>query len=109
MWRPARTRIGPSASASVSLRRRDGARRGRERDEEPVPLRVHLDPAVRGAGRADQAPVLRERLGVALGAELVQQPRRPLHVREEERDRAGRKLAAHARDHDRERRMLGVP
>jgi hypothetical protein len=40
--------------------------------------------------------MLGERRGVRLVAELVQQPCRPFYVREEERDRAGRKVVAHA-------------
>ena len=51
-------------------RRRERSRRGREGEEEGVALRVHLDPALGGAGLADHAPVLGERLRVALGAEL---------------------------------------
>ena len=69
---------------------RGGAGRGREGDEERVALRVDLDAAVRREGGAQDAPVLGERLRVALGAERVQQPRRALDVGEEERDGAVR-------------------
>jgi hypothetical protein len=37
--------------------------------------------------------VLGERVRIRLGTELTQQLRRPLDVREEERDRAGREVA----------------
>ena len=87
--RPGRERVLPLAG------RGDGARRGREGDEERVALRVDLDAAVRGEGVAQHAPVLGERLRVRLGPERVQQPRRALDVREEERDGAGRELGAH--------------
>ena len=36
--------------------------------------------------------MLRQRLGVTLGAQLGEQRRRPLHIGEEERDCPGRKL-----------------
>jgi hypothetical protein len=70
------------------------ARRGKrarcswKRDEEGVALGVDLDPAVGLEGLAQHAPVLRELIGVALGSELVQQPRRALDVGEEEGDGA---------------------
>ena len=73
------------------------ALRGRKRDEERVALRVDLDAAVCGERLAQKAPVLRERLGVRVWSERVQQPRRALDVREQERDRAGRKLGPHER------------
>jgi hypothetical protein len=67
-------------------------RRG-ERHEERVALGVDLDPAVPGESLAEHAAVLLEHVGVALCAELVEQPRRALDVREEQRHGAGRKLA----------------
>jgi hypothetical protein len=72
-----------------------GALRCREGDEEGVALRIHLDAAVRGEGLPQRLPMLAERLGVRVRAERVQQPRRALHVGEEECDRAGRELGAH--------------
>jgi hypothetical protein len=47
-------------------------------------------------GIAQRASVLAEQVGPAV-AVLVQQPRRALDVREEERDGAGRQLSAHVR------------
>ena len=77
-------------SASVIARGRgDRPRRRGEGEEERVALRVHLDAAVGGEGLAEHATVLGERLRVRLRPELVQQLRRALDVREEERDRAG--------------------
>ena len=97
MCRPTRTWIGPEASALREGRRGgERSRRGREREEEGVTLRVDLDPALRGTGLADDAAVLGERIGVALGAERVQQPRRALDVGEEEGDGAGREVVSHA-------------
>jgi hypothetical protein len=63
----------------------DGVCDAREGDEERVPLRIHLDPAVPHECVPQQPPMLGERVRVA-GAELLQQTRRPLHVREQERD-----------------------
>ena len=74
---------------------RERSRRGREREEEGVTLRIDLDPALPGAGLADDAAVLGERIGVALGTEGVQELGRALDVGEEESDRAGRKVVAH--------------
>jgi hypothetical protein len=45
-----------------------------ERDEERVPLRVHLDPAVAREGLAQHATMLSEHVRVAL-PELVQKAR----------------------------------
>ena len=73
------------------------ARRGREGDEERVALRVDLDAAVPLERLAQDAPVLGERARVVLRAELVQKPRRPLDVGEEEGDGAARQLAPRAR------------
>ncbi len=89
--RPIRTVIGPAASADLpfacSLQR---AGRAGERVEEGVALRVHLDAAVSAERLPQHAPVFDQGLVVRLGPELVQQLRRALDVREEERDGAGR-------------------
>jgi hypothetical protein len=39
--------------------------------------------------------MVRQRLGVPLGAQLVEEPRRSFDVAEEKRDSSGRKLPAH--------------
>ena len=57
-----------------------------ERDEEGIALRVDLHASVRGERLPQQATVLRQRLGVLAGAELVQQARRAFDVREEKGD-----------------------
>ena len=75
------------------LRGRQRTRRGRERDEERIALRVDLDAAVPRERVAQDASMLGERLRVLRLAELVQQPRRALDVGEEEGDGAGRELA----------------
>src|SRR4026209_308811 len=64
--------------------------------EERVTLGVNLDPALADACLATQTAMLRERRGVGLRSEFVQQPRRALNVSEEEGDGAGRKVVAHA-------------
>ena len=74
-------------------RRRQRSRRGREGDEERIALRVHLDPVVRVERRAQLPPVLGERSGIRLRPKLVQESRRPLDIREQERDRAAGQLA----------------
>jgi hypothetical protein len=71
--------------------------RRRERYEERVTLCVDLDPAARRERTAQHAPVLAERIGIRLGTELVQQPRRALDVSEEERHRARGQIFAHGR------------
>ena len=68
----------------------DRIARPRERDEECVPLGVHLDPAVPREGLAQQPTMLRQHIRVTL-AELVQETRRPLDVGEEQRDSSTRK------------------
>jgi hypothetical protein len=72
-------------------RRSQRIRRARERDEERIALRIHLDAAPPRERVAQHPPVLRQRIRVRL-AELVQQPRRSLDVGEQERDGAGRQL-----------------
>src|SRR5439155_12312154 len=61
-------------------------------DEEGVTLRVDLDAVVAVKDLAQKAPVVGERVDVAV-AELMVQPRRAFDVREEERDSAGWQLA----------------
>ena len=78
------------------LRRRERTGSGRKREEEGIPLSVDLDPALCGAGLADDPPVFGERLRIGLGTELVQQTSRPLDVREKEGDGAGRKIGPHS-------------
>ena len=73
----------------------DRAGRGREGDEERVALRVDLDAVVCGERFPKDAAVLCESLGVRVRPERVQQARRTLDVREEERDGAARELCAH--------------
>ena len=52
-------------------RSRDSAGRSRERKEEGISLRVHLDSALGETRLPDDPPVLRECLGVAVRPELV--------------------------------------
>ena len=63
----------------------EGVGRLRERDEERIALRVDLDTRVACERVTEDAPVCGERSRVIV-AEVVQQPRRSLDVREEERD-----------------------
>ena len=77
------------------LRGRERAWGGRKGHKERVALGVDLDPVVSGASLADHPPVLGERIGIRLSAKLVQKPRRPLDVREEERHGAGGEVARH--------------
>ena len=65
------------------------AGRCRECEEEGVALRVDLDTTLGGTRLPDDTPMLCQRLRVRLGAELVQQLRRPLDVGEEEGDGSG--------------------
>ena len=80
------------------LRRLHRACRGREDEEECVPLRIHLDPVVRAACPPHDTPVRIEGCRVIIGPELAQQPGRALDVREEERDGPGREVRAHRRE-----------
>ena len=97
MCRPIRTWIGPGASASVIAgAAASRSRRGWEREEEGVSLRVDLDAALGRARLAHDPPVLGERLRVGLCAELAQELRRSLDVGEEEGDGAGREVVSHA-------------
>ena len=75
---------------------RDRVGGARERDEERVALRVHLDAAVPRKGLPQHTTVLAQQLRVAL-AVLVQQPRRALDVREEERHCPRGEVPWHAR------------
>ena len=75
------------------------SRRGREGDEEGVPLRIDLHPAVGDECLAQNAAMLRERVRVVLRTDLVQQPCRTFHIREQERHRAGREITPHRRHH----------
>ncbi len=77
------------------LRCRERSGGGREGGEEGVSLRVDLDPALRGERFTRIAPVLGERRGVSLRAELVQELSRALDVREEEGDGAAGKVRPH--------------
>ena len=87
--------LGPLVAGKRPLRRNRRGNRiggGAEDDEERVALRVDLDSAVLRECGAQQPVVLRQDLAVALPPERRQQARRALHVREQERDGAGRKL-----------------
>jgi hypothetical protein len=73
---------------------RDGRGGARERDEEGVALGVDFDSVMLAPCLAEDAVMLGEHRRVPI-AELLQQPRGPLDIGEEERHRAGRKLAQH--------------
>ena len=67
MWMPIRTRIRPVLERALRLRSR--GERGLavvEDNEERVALRVDLDAAVALEGRAQQPPMLRQRVRVAV-------------------------------------------
>ena len=81
--------MGPEASSSVSSAAASSAPGAVEKaKKQGVPLGVHLNSTVSDTRFADYLPVLRECVGVVLVAELVEEPRGPLDVGEEERDRA---------------------
>lgn len=87
----------PRVSRKSALRvrgRSHGVLRATEGDEERVALGPDLDAAVLLDGGAYQPMMLLERLGVSV-AELLQEPRRPLDIGEEEGDRSGRELGDH--------------
>jgi hypothetical protein len=62
----------------------------REGEEEAVSLHPDLDPTVRTELPAEQPPMLVEGFDIALPAQLAQQPRRALDVREHHGHGAGR-------------------
>ena len=66
-----------------------------ESDEEAVALRVDLVAPVVVERATQDAPMAAQDIRVAV-AELVQEPGRPLDVREQERDGASRQIASHA-------------
>jgi hypothetical protein len=70
--------------------------RGRERDEERVALRVHLDTPVPRNRIPHPLPVPRQFARVLLRPQLVQERCRLLHICEEERDGAAREVFSHA-------------
>ena len=82
------TPLGGLGGCQRSSRRREG-------NEERVPLCIHLHPTLARKCRAHDPAVILQRVGIALGAELGQEPRRALDVGEEKRDGSGRKLPAH--------------
>src|SRR5207245_5241048 len=85
----------PIGQAALGVHSRGSrVRRSRERHEERVTLRIHLDTVVVRTGRAHDPAVIVECIAVSV-AELVQQPRRPLDVREEERHYSTREHARH--------------
>ena len=85
----------PIGKCALALRSGgDGVRRAGEGHEECVTLRVDLDALVVGEHTAESPPMLVQRLSVVV-SELVQQPRRALHVREQQRHDAGWKIAQH--------------
>jgi hypothetical protein len=92
---PQRDAVGPRLRGQRPLRgygRCDRIAGPRERDEEGVALRVDLVALELLERRSEQASVRRQDVAVAL-AELPQQPRRPLDIGEEERDRSGRAVS----------------
>ena len=72
----------------------DGVRGAGEGDEERVTLCIDLDARMVGERGAESAPMLLQRLPVIV-AEPVYQPRRALHVGEQQRHDTRRKIAHH--------------
>jgi hypothetical protein len=97
--RRARVDAHPNANRACGERplrvsgRLERGRSRRERDEEAVAGSVDLEPVVGLDRLADRAVVSGAKLLVGGLADALEQFRRPLDVGEEERDRAGRKLA----------------
>ena len=92
-----RTRIGPRRKHLLRFGSgRNCGRRGGERDKERVALRIHFDAVVANERLTQSAAMLRQRIRVGLGTQLLQEPRRALDVGEDESDGSGRKLACHA-------------
>ena len=77
---------------------------GWERDEERVAVRIDLRSAVSDERLAQYAAMLRERMRVPIGAQLVQQPCRAFDVGEEEGNRSRWEIARHAHNHAPSRR-----
>jgi hypothetical protein len=67
----------------------------RERGEERVALRVHLDPRTPAQSATYHLPMRVEKVRVRV-AVLMKEPRRALDVGEEERDGAAWKILSHA-------------
>ena len=85
----------PAGKCALAVRSGgDGVRRAGEGDEKRITLRVDLDALVVGKRRAESPPMLVQRLPVVV-AELMQQPRRALHVREQQSHDTARETAHH--------------
>jgi hypothetical protein len=78
-------RVAPQRALRVN-RGGDGVARARKREEERVSLRVHLGAAAGAERLAHDSPVVAHHLGVVV-AQFLQELRRALDVREDERDR----------------------
>jgi hypothetical protein len=85
----------------------NGSWRSRERDEERVAVRADLHAAVASKRIAQNAAVPPKLSGIPLGAKLLEQPGRPLHIGEEESDGANRQIARHV-DHGSGRHGRGI-
>ena len=82
--------------APLGIRRRQhGRARIGEGEVKGVAVHLHLDPAMSGDRLAEEAAVVLERPHVDLLAEILQQPRGALDIREDKGDRAARKLRHH--------------
>ena len=113
LCQPGLTGVQPHPNANRSIRQRtlavgrggNGIRRAGEGDEERVTLCIDLDAVMFGKGRPETTPMLLQRLAIAV-AELAQQPRRALHVREQQRHDTGR---SRAMAHDHRAKQFGCP
>ncbi len=93
-----RTRIGPVRQRALSvLGSRHRIRGTAERDKERVALRIDLDAVVRRERGPQTAAMLVQRVAVTV-AELLQQPRRALDIREEQRDDTRREVPRHGKN-----------
>ena len=68
-----------------------------ERNKERIALGIHLDPVVRRERSSQTAAMLEQRVAVTI-AELLQQPRRALDIREEQRDDPHRQVPRHRKE-----------
>ena len=85
----------PAGERALCIRsRRHSVGCASEGDKERIALGVDLDPFVSQPDRTKLAVVLDENLGIPI-TEFLQQPCRPLDVREEKRHRPGRELGLH--------------